>query len=58
MHGRRLNLLMLFLILGAVVSGCSTASGGSPTQAAVACRLSTRSPKSMLTSRTATGTST
>jgi hypothetical protein len=34
MHGRRLNLLMLFLILGAVVSGCSTASGGSPTQAA------------------------
>ena len=36
MHGRRLNLLMLFLILGAVVSGCSTASSGSPTQAAVA----------------------
>jgi hypothetical protein len=35
MHGRRLNLLMLFLILGAVVSGCATASGGSPTQAAV-----------------------
>jgi hypothetical protein len=36
MHARRLNLLMLFLILVAVVSGCSTASGGSPTQAAVA----------------------
>jgi hypothetical protein len=31
MHARRLNLLMLFLILGALVSGCSTASGGSQT---------------------------
>lgn len=36
MHARRLYLLMLFLILGAVVSSCSTASGGSPKQAAVA----------------------
>lgn len=36
MPARRLNLLMMFLILGAVVSGCSTASGGSPAQAAVA----------------------
>jgi hypothetical protein len=33
MHARRLNLLMLFLILGALVCGCSVASGGSQTQA-------------------------
>jgi hypothetical protein len=36
MHVRRLNPLMLFLILGAVVSGCSTASGGSQTPAVAA----------------------
>ena len=36
MQARGLNILMLFLILGALVTGCSTASGGSPTQAAVA----------------------
>ena len=36
MQVRGLNILMLFLILGALVTGCSTASGGSPTQVAVA----------------------
>jgi hypothetical protein len=36
MHARRLNLLMLFLILGAVGSSCSTASGGSQTQTVTA----------------------
>jgi hypothetical protein len=36
MQVRGLNILMLFLFLGALVTGCSTASGGSPTQAAVA----------------------
>lgn len=36
MHARRLNLLILFLILGAVAASCSTASGGSQTQAVTA----------------------
>jgi hypothetical protein len=36
LEGRRLDILMLFLILSAVLSGCSTASSGSPTQAAIA----------------------
>jgi hypothetical protein len=33
MHARRLNLLVLFLILGTLVCGCSIASGGSQTRA-------------------------
>jgi hypothetical protein len=36
MHARRLNVLMLFLILGAAVSGCLPASSGSQTPGAAA----------------------